>query len=262
MEIINLQEEYKTTYFTCLEDYSEDMKRASNLKENWYNEMKGKGLRVKLARHESGVIAGMVQYFPIEYSWISGKDLYFIGCIWVHGHKQGHGNFQKQGMGTALLKAAEEDVKSLGGKGLVAWGIPLPVWMKASWFKKQGYKSVDKKGFLGEVLLWKPFTDDAVPPKWIKQKKKPQQEEGKVKITCISNGWCPAMNLANIRVREVAEEFGDNVVVEEINTLDRDTFDEWGVSDILYIDGQKVNTGPPPTKEKLRKQIAKKVSRL
>ena len=51
--------------------------------------------------------------------------------------KQGVGNMQKRGTGIALLAAAEEDVKSRGADGLVAWGIALPFWMKASWYKKQ-----------------------------------------------------------------------------------------------------------------------------
>ena len=262
MDIINLGEQEKQTYFSCLQDYSEDMLQASYVKEKWYNKMKDKGLRVKLARHESGAIAGMVQYFPIEYSWVNGKDLYFIGCIWVKGGKNGHFNFQNQGMGKALLHAAEEDAKALGAKGMVAWGTSLPVWLKAKWFKKQGYKPVDKKGFLGDVLLWKTFTDDAEAPEWIEQKKKPEKQEGKVKVTCISNGWCPAMNLSSIRAKEVAEEFGDDVVLEEVNTLDRDNMEDWGITDVLYIDGQKISTGPPPTKEKLRKKIAGKVQKL
>ena len=261
MNIINLGEQEKQAYFTCLEHHSEEMAEASRLKENWYNEMKDKGLRVKLARHESGVIAGMIQYFPIEYSWVKGKDLYFIGCIWVKGGLKGQVNFQKQGLGKALLQAAENDAKTLGSKGTVAWGTSLPVWLKASWFKKQGYKPVDKKGFLGDVLLWKTFTNDAVAPEWIEQNKKPEKLEGKVKVTCISNGWCPAMNLSFLRAREVAAEFGEDVVLEEVNTMKRENFDEWGISDVLYIDGQKISTGPPPSKEKLRKKIESKIKR-
>ena len=164
-------------------------------------------------------------------------------------------------MGKALLKAAEEDVKELGAKGIVAWGLSIPVWMKASWFKNQGFIPVEKKGFLGEVLLWKTFADDAVPPKWIHQKKKPKKTCGnKVEVTCLSNGWCPAMNLASERAKQTALEFGDAVEIKEIDTFDRDTFHEWGVSDALYIDGKKVRVGPPPSKEKLRKIIGKKVS--
>lgn len=262
MKIINLTEEHKKLYFLCLEDWSDEIKEAGDHKERWYNKMKDKGLRVKLAQDDNGEIGGMIQYFPIEYSWVEGKDLHFISCVWVHGYKKGRGNFQKKGMGKALLKAAEKDVKELGAKGLVAWGIPLPFWMKASWFKKHGFVQVDKKGFLGEVLLWKKFTEDAIPPKWIEQKKKPEKVKGKVTVTCLVNGWCPAMNLSCERAKRAAIEFGNKVELQEIDTFDRKTFNEWGISDALYIDGKKVRTGPPPSYKKLKKRIKKRVYKL
>lgn len=262
MKVIDLTEEHKSSYLVCLEDWSDEIKEASNLKDKWYNEMKQKGLRVKLATNDEGVVGGMIQYFPIEHSWVEGKDLYFISCIWVHGYKHGRGDFRGQGMGKAMLLAAEEDARELGSKGIVAWGIPLPVWMKASWFKKQGYKPVDRKGFLGEVLLWKPFTEDAQPPKWIKPKLKPAKSaSGKVKVTCLNNGWCPAQNLACERTKKAVAGFGDKVEMEIIDTLNDETIRQWGISDSIFIDGKKVRTGPPPTIEKLKKTIQKRVDK-
>ncbi|MBM4176568.1 MAG: GNAT family N-acetyltransferase, partial [Ignavibacteria bacterium] len=193
MKITDLDESHQSLYFLCLEDWSDEIKEAGNHKEEWYRKIKDKGLRVKLALNDEGTVGGMIQYLPIEHSTVEGKDLYFIYCIWVHGYKKGRGNFQKRGMGKALLQAAEDDAKSLGAKGIAAWGISLPFWMKASWFKKHGFKKVDKEGM--QVLMWKPFTDDVIPPKWIRQKKFPPVTEGKVTVTAFKNGWCPAMNL-------------------------------------------------------------------
>ncbi len=262
MEIIDLADEYKQLYFVCLEDWSEELKEAGDHKEIWYNKMKDKGLRVKLALGDDGEVGGMIQYVPIEHSFAEGNDLYFINCIWVHGHKEGRGNFQKKGMGKALLQAAENDVQAMGAKGIVAWGIPLPFWMKASWFKKHGYTKVDKQGFLGQVLLWKPFTSEAIPPKWIKQKKKPETMPGKVTVTAFRNGWCPAQNLVFERAKRAAAEFGDKAVFREIDTFDRDVLLEWGIADALFIDDKSVRTGPPPPYEKIKKLIAKRVKKL
>ncbi|MFC1932914.1 GNAT family N-acetyltransferase [Chloroflexota bacterium] len=262
MQIIDLADEYKQLYFVCLEDWSEEMKEAGDHKEIWCNKMKDKGLRVKLGLDDSGEVGGMIQYTPIEHSSAEGNDLYFINCIWVHGHKEGRGNFQKKGMGKALLQAAEDDVKAMGAKGIAAWGIPLPFWMKASWFKKQGYTTVDKVGFLGQVLLWKPFTNDAIPPKWIKQKKKPEMTPGKVTVTVFLNGWCPAQNLVFERAKIAAAKFGSDVIFQQIDTFNRDNLREWGISDALFIDGKQVRTGPPPTYEKIRDIIAKRVRKL
>jgi len=262
MKIIDLKDKHKKLYFVCLEDWSDEMKDAGDHKECWYNKMKDKGLRVKIALDDKDNVGGMIQYIPIEYSFADGEDLYFITCIWVHGYKEGRGNFQKKGMGRALLNAAEEDVRVMGAKGIAAWGIPFPFWMKAAWFIRQGYTRADKLGLFDAVLLWKPFTEDAVAPRWIKPMKEPEKTPGKVTITGLINGWCPAQNIAFERARKVAADFGDRVIFREINTFKREILLEWGISDGLFIDNRRIRTGPPPSLEKLHAKIARQVRKL
>lgn len=260
MNVIDLADDYLQLYFMCLEDWSEEIKEAGTRKELWYKGMVDKGLRVKLALDDGGQVGGMIQYGPIEHSFVDGNNLYFIYCIWVHGHKQGRGNFQKKGMGKALLVAAEDDARDRGAQGMAAWGMFLPFWMKASWFKKQGYSKVDRQGLA--VLLWKPFTDTVEPPQWIKQKKNPETIPGKVTVTAFVNGWCQAQNMVYERAKRAAAEFGDEVVFREIDTSNRDVLMEWGISDALYIDDKQVRTGPPPSYEKIYKLISKRVRKL
>ncbi len=260
MQIVDLTDNHKPLYFNCLEDWSDEIKEAGDHKETWYNKMKDKGLGIKLAVDDSGVVGGMIQYAPIEHSFTEGEDLCFIYCIWVHGYKEGRGNFQKKGMGKALLQAAEADIKDKGAKGVAAWGVSLPFWMKASWFKKQGYTRVDKQGM--QLLLWKRFAEDAIPPRWISEKKKPGTVPGKVTVTAFINGWCPAQNMVCERARRAATELGDRVEFRMINTFDRQVFSEWGITDALFIDGKPVRTGPPPSYKKIRRRIARRVKRL
>jgi hypothetical protein len=163
-------------------------------------------------------------------------------------------------MGKALLQNAENDVKNQNAKGMVAWGILLPFFMRASWFKKQGYKKVDKDGMV--VLLWKPFSEDAKPPRLIRQKKKPELQPGKVVMTALLNGWCPGQNLAFERAKKACNEFGDRVILKLIDTSDRSNFLEWGLSDALFIDKKQIRTGPPPSYEKIKKLIEKKVKKI
>ena len=259
MIIEDLTPENEKLYCVCLEDWSEEMKEAGDHKEKWYCLMKHMGLRVKLAKDDSGNIGGMIQYIPIERSFAEGENLYFVNCIWVHGYKQGRGNFQKKGFGKALLTAAEEDVKGLGGRGIVVWGLMLPFWMKASWFKRQGYKAIDRQGI--QVLLWKPFAAEVSPPKWIRRKKRPDTKSDKVQVTAFLNGWCPAQNIVFERAKKAAGELQDKVIFQEYDTSDRTTFLEWGISDALFIDGKEVWTGPPPSYEKIKGMIEKKIGR-
>ncbi|MBU0507836.1 GNAT family N-acetyltransferase [bacterium] len=258
--IADLTPEQHSLYFCCLEDWSDEMKEGGDHKANWFRQFQTHGLRVKLAVDLSGCVAGMIQYLPIEQSFADGRDLYLVTCIWVHGHKQGRGNFQKRGFGQALLEAAEEDARALGAKGMATWGLWLPFWMKASWFRKQGYKKADRDSI--RVLLWKPFTSDAARPRWIREQKRPQPVPGKVIVTAFLNGWCPAQNMTVERARRACESFGDKVDFQVIHTADRAVLQEWGIADGLFIDGRPVRTGPPPSYEKIHKQIEQRVRRL
>jgi len=104
MRIADLSPEQESLFHVCLEDWSDEIREAGDHKKAWCAKMKEKGLRVKLARDAEGQIGGMIQYVPIEHSLAEGRDLHFINCIWVHGYPQGRGNFQKRGMGRALLQ--------------------------------------------------------------------------------------------------------------------------------------------------------------
>ena len=61
------------------------------------------------------------------------------------------------------------------------------------------------------------------------------------------------------RAKRASLELGDQVVFHEINTFNKEVFDEWGISDSLFINRKKVNTGPPPSYKKIKKKIAKKL---
>jgi len=260
MTITDLIPEHEDLYFCCLEDWSDEIKEAGDHKACWYKKMKDKGLRVKLAKDDKGVVAGMIQYIPVELSFAEGSDLFVVLCIWIHGHKQGRGNFQKKGMGKALLKAAEEDVRSIGAKGLVTWGLILPFFMRASWFKNQGYKVIDKSGMMR--LMWKPFTGDAVPPAFIKRKKTPEITAGKLNISLFLDGWCTAQNLVYERTKRAIEGFEEYVELKEYHTGNIEVRREWGISDAIFFNKKELRTGPPPSYDKIRKLVERRVKKL
>ena len=257
-EIVDVDESSKSSYCMCFDDWSDDIKDAGDNKECWYEKMKDRGLGVKLVKDTDGTLCGHVQYVPAEYAPMTGTGYYFIYCVWVHGHKQGIGDRRGAGMGTALLKAAEEDIRSRGAAGVAAWGITMPFWMKASWYKKHGYRIVQKDGM--RCLMWKPFTDDAVPPSWYKQEKDPEICSGKkLLVTSFVNGICPVMNLAYERAKEVCDEFADQVEFNEVRTDEPAVMKEWGISDMLFIGKKQVELGPPVSKQKIRKVIRKQL---
>ncbi len=263
MKIIDLAEHplYEPLYFVCLEEWSGERKEAGDHKRRWYEQALERGLRVKLAVDDAGVAGAMIQYLPIEQSLAEGSGLYFIKCVWVHGHKRGRGDFRRQGMGPALLRAAEDDARGLGAAGMAAWGVAGPFWMRASWFRRHGYQKADRNSLA--VLLWKPFLESAAAPRWIRQRRKPQKVPGQVTVTAFINGWCPAQNLVFERARHACAQLDDpRVVFEAVDTSTRQTFLKWGISDDLFIDGKSITRGPPLAYETIRKQIQRPLEKL
>lgn len=259
MQVVDLTEDKKELFCLCLEDWSEDAREAGPKRREWLERGLRNGLRAKLALDDNGVEGGMIQYGPIEHSCVGGEGLYFIYCIHVHGHKQGRGSFQKHGMGTALLEAAEEDVRQLGGRGVAAWGLWLPFWMKASWFRKHGYRKVQRQGIT--LLLWKPFYEDARPPFWFpKVDRRLEPVPGKVNVTAFCSGWCLAQNLVYERAKRAAAELGDGVVFREVDTSTRAAVADWGQSDAVLVDGKNLQSGPPPSYQKIHKAIARRLA--
>lgn len=262
IRVVDLSPEHEPLYLVCLEDWpGADVAEAGDHKARWLERMRGRGLRVKLALDDEGRVGGMIQYVPVECSPAVGRGLEVVLCVWVHGYGRGRGNFQGHGMGTALLEAAEADARSRGVKGMAAWGLALPVWMRASWFRRHGYRRADRRGLVS--LVWKPFTADAEPPRWpAVTGKRPELVAGKVLVTGCVNGWCPAQNLAFERAKRAAAPFGDRVLVRQVDTTDRATLLAWGESDALFVDDVRVRTGPPPSEAKLSALIRRRVARL
>ena len=81
-------------------------------------------------------------------------------------------------------------------------------------------------------------------------------------VTALVNGWCPGMNMAFERAKRAAAEFGDKVEFRAVDTFDREVFREWGEPDAVFVDGQGIRMGPPPSYDKIRKAIARRVKKL
>jgi hypothetical protein len=158
------------------------------------------------------------------------------------------------------LQAAAEDAQALGAKGMVAWGLALPHWMPAAWYEKQGYVEVER--MVCDVLVWKPFSFDARPPRWMRLRKTPDLVPGQVTVTALVTGWRPGLSHTPDAQRAAAES-GDRVVFQEIDTSDPAVLAEWGMEGALFVDDECINTGltdyPPPSCEDIKQKIQRKL---
>lgn len=89
--------------------------------------------------------------------------------------------------------------------------------------------------------------------------REPERIPGKVNVTAFCNGWCMAVNLVYERAKRAAAELGDPVVFREIDVSTREAVAEWGTADAVLIDGKNPQKGPPPSYERIRSMMVKRL---
>lgn len=213
-----------------------------------------KGLRIKVALVD-GQHAGFIYTYPIETSpWGPvGKDLTVITCLDAE-------KFKGQGVGRALMQAAEEETKTQGKKGICVTGYYWEeMWfMPAQFFTKMGYEEVQRKD--NAALFFKKFADDARPPGFFESKYKFEPIHGKVVVDLFHTDSCLTTCTEAQRVRKVCAEFGDKVVLNQYNSDDPETLHKNQVFRAIYINGKEIGWGYEAPWEGIREAIEKAVS--
>lgn len=215
----------------------------------WLREMIERGMRVKVALLDRQH-AGFLYLLPIEISPAGpvGVDLSVIQCLTVRDRFKGHG------AGHALVAAAKEEVKQQGRKGIVVTAFYHDFWfMPAPFFEECGFTVVRREG--ETALLWVTFDETAQPPRFMERRYHFTPVDGKVAIDLFWSRSCLTTDTEAQRVREVAAEFGDAVLLREYCADDPDVRARYGLYRAIYIDGQEVGWGYEAPKEGLREAI-------
>ena len=69
-------------------------------------------------------------------------------------------------------------------------------------------------------------------------------------ITAYKNGWCPANNILYERVKRAAKKFPGKVILNTINTFDKEVMQTCGKSDEIFIEKKLLSSGPLQAKIK------------
>lgn len=220
----------------------------------WLHEMQEQGLRVKVALVD-GQHAGFLYLLPIEVAPAGpvGRDLSVIQCLTVRNSLKGHG------VGHALIAAAEEEARRQGRKGIVVTGFYHDFWfMPAPFFEECGFTVARREG--NAAILWKTFDDQAQAPAFMERRYRFMPVEGKVVIDLFWSRSCLTTDTEAQRVREVAAEFGDAVLLREHCADDPAVRARYGIYRAIYVDGQEVSWGYEAPREGLREAIQEAMS--
>jgi hypothetical protein len=216
---------------------------------SWLKSMEKFGLKVKVALLD-GKHAGFIYIMPIEINpWqIQGEELMMFPCL------VSQSKFAKKGIGKKLIEAAEEETKSQKRKGVATVGFFWEFWfMPADYFLKLGFKVAKKKGI--EAILWKQFDDDVEPPQFRKENYKFTPIKGKIVIDLFWNTFCLTSDVEAQRVREIASEYGEDIILNEFSAVDQKVLQQYGIERGIYVNGEPMQLGSEVEKSKLREAI-------
>ena len=228
---------------------TEEWDASCNRRIPWLREMGTQGMRVLVALLD-GRQVGFLYLFPIKVAPAGplGRDLSVIQCLAVKDESKGHG------AGQALVTAAEAEARRQGKKGIVVTAYYHDFWfMPAAFFERCGFSVARRKG--QTAIMWKAFDASAEAPHFIARRYHFVPVAGKVAIDLFWSRSCLTTDTEAERVREVAAEFGDQVVLREHCTDDPAIRAQYGIYRAILIDGKEVSWGYEAPKEGLREAI-------
>jgi thiol-disulfide isomerase/thioredoxin len=203
-----------------------------------------------------GQQAGFLYLLPIEIAPAGpvGKDLAVIQCLTVRERLKQHG------AGRALVAAAEGEARASGRKGIVVGAFYHDFWfMPAPFFEACGYTAVQREE--EAALLWKVFDQSAEPPRFMERCYRFEPVEGKVVVDLFWSRSCLTTDTEAQRVREVAAEYGDAVLLRAYSADDPAIRARYGIYRAIFIHGREVSWGYEAPKEGLRAAIREALKR-
>jgi len=159
--------------------------------------------------------AGYIEYMPGEHAWrgVEAGGYLVIQCIWIH-----YKEYQRKGVGSAMVEAAMEDARRSGMHGVAAVVRDGP-WMAGSaLFVKNGFKVADEAA-PDYRLLVKKLDASAPDPKFRFEQAKALRRYGSG-LTIIRSDQCPYAAKFGDDIADAArEEYGIEPRVVEVKTL-------------------------------------------
>nr|MDO8133048.1 GNAT family N-acetyltransferase [Candidatus Njordarchaeum guaymaensis] len=236
--------------------WREAMKSAMGARKEWLLAMMSKGLQVSVAFGKPKEVIkslspknakfkematrsffpeALIEYVPIEFASepvMGGKSL-FINCMWVVPP------FWNRGVAKSLLERVIDMGKVTGGVSVLAyegdrWFGFFP-YMPASFFKKFGFKEVDRDE--SRVLLHLSLGADEQ-PKLIPAKCKKTERLGRMVVDVFFNSQCPWSGWMVGKIKQNTRRY--DAIFNLVNTDDRKVVEEYGMSRGICIDGKPI----------------------
>lgn len=245
MKIEMLSENNIADVYCCLGERREFFKEEISESLGYMKEKLKQGWLTYGVYDDTNKPVGMAILIPSSdpLSPIVGENLYYFHCLDVNK------DVRKREIGKRLIERTTNDVKALGGKGLVVdcYG---EYWMPCEYFKKMGFEPA--KVFPDHSLLLKKISKDAQ-VEYTEMSYKGDLPKYDIRVDIQYSGSCPYMNNNYRKVKDIVKKLEPNAIIRErvINT--KEDVKTWGGSG-FYVNGKSVSAGPVD-EEELKKAI-------
>ncbi len=203
---------------------------------DWVAENLGKHVDGYHLQLDDGAVIGHLYFATSEqalFSYQVETGVAVLYCEWVQ-HR-----YQKRGFGTQLFETFLSDLKRDNTKGVLVEATDIQGQMHCEHYISRGFEIIHETGH--HKLLFLPLSAKKIA--FRRRKSLIQPRKGlPVEIHMFRGFLCPYEISTQILVREVAQEFGNQVKIQEI-WLTPETIDKYGVPSGVLINGQQKLAG-------------------
>jgi hypothetical protein len=185
---------------------------------------------------ESGEIIGHLYFAPSERALFSYQVEPGVGVLYCEWVQQ---RYQKKGLGRLLFETFVNHQKSQEAKGILVETTDIAGQMHFSHYQSRGFKVIAESGH--NKLMYLPLSAPIIEfqPHQVKVS---SHRRFPVEIHLFRGFLCPYEVSTHLLVREVAQEFGERVVLKEI-WLTPETLATYGVASGVLINGRRKLAG-------------------
>lgn len=253
VEIVDMRPEHAYYVATCTHvNESPEIDACGARRLAWFDSASPKGLTVKVAAGLRGPV-GFAYGMPAELSpWgPMGSGFWVIPCLVVSAGAKG------QGVGRMLVEAVEETARSRGAVAVVVPAFTWDFWfMPASYFERLGYRCAARRGQEAAMARALGREGARLPDiRLLEPNPRFEPVAGRVAIDLFYNSFCQTSDIEAQRVREVAAEFGEAVLLREHCADQRPILEKYQIARGIFVNGTEIGWGCEAPRDGIRDAI-------
>jgi len=225
--------------YSCMTEVPTPWPKALCQCRDWVAENLGKHIDGYHLRLENGEVTGHIYFASSERALFSYEVEPGVGVLYCEWVQQ---KYQKQGMGKRLFDAFKSEMEERNAKGILVEATDIEGQMHFSHYLSRGFEMVHEIGHY--KLMYFPLAKKAV----THRRREPHLQRKPrfpVEILLFRGYLCPYEVSTHILVREIALEFGDRVLLNEISVT-QETLEKYGVTSGVLINGKHKLAGGEP----------------